>query len=364
MDQTTTKYWLALKLVSRLSVEKKLFLVETFGLEGLFLLSALQLTQARLSAKQISQITKPDWVFINTIIEATQSIGANIITYEHAHYPQQLKQLYDPPLILFTLGNISLLVQQQIAIVGSRHATYSAIAFTKKLAEQIARHNLIITSGLALGIDGAAHQGAFIDNQAQTIAVVATGLDKVYPPRHKALATNIVQHNGLIVSEFLPGTSPKVGHFPRRNRVISGLSLGVVVVEAEIKSGSLITARCALEQNKEVFAVPGSVFNPMSKGCHWLIKQGAKLIEECADILDELNLTDVSVPAQEKLLKKNSNQDLFIDSLLASVDYEVTAIDMIVLRCKLAIDEVLTQLTVLELKGLVKAVPGGYIRIK
>lgn len=365
MPKTALEYWLALKLVNRLVVHKKLLLVETFSLKGLFLLSSAQLKQAGLSTKQIEQIISPDWDFIATIKAKTEKIGGKVICYDDPYYPQQLKQIYDPPLVLFVLGQLSLLNQTQIAIVGSRAATHSALAFAKQLASQLVQQNIIVTSGLALGIDGAAHQGAFIDNQAKTIAVIATGLDKIYPSRHHSLADKIVKYQGLILSEFLPGTLAKAGHFPRRNRLISGLSLGVVVIEAEIKSGSLITARCALEQNREVFAVPGSINNPMSKGCHWLIKQGAKLIEDYVDIIEELDLLTVQtyIDVQQKDVKNNS-QDLFIDPLLASVDYETTTIDTLVARSDLTTAEVLIELTTLELKGLVTAVPGGYIRSK
>ncbi len=365
MPKTALEYWLALKLVSRLAVHKKLLLVETFSLKGLFLLSPTQLKQAGLSTKQIEQIIQPDWHFITSIKAQTEKVGGKIICYDDHNYPQQLKQIYDPPLVLFVLGQLALLNQMQIAIVGSRAATHTALAFAKQLASQLTQQNIIVTSGLALGIDGAAHQGAFIDNQAKTIAVIATGLDKIYPSRHRSLADKIVKYQGLILSEFLPGTLAKAGHFPRRNRLISGLSLGVVVIEAEIKSGSLITARCALEQNREVFAVPGSINNPMSKGCHWLIKQGAKLIEDHVDIIEELDLLTVQtyINDQQKDVK-NNRQDLFIDSLLASVDYETTSIDTLVARSDLTTAEVLIELTTLELKGLVTAVPGGYIRSK
>lgn len=365
MTRTTTEYWLALKLVTRLPIKQKCFLAESIGLKALFLLPKETLETMALTPKQIAQITNPDWCLIKGIIKKTQAIGGQLLCYGDRNYPEQLKEIYDPPLVLFTLGEQALLTQTQVAIVGSRSATHAALSFAKTLAQDLAMQHIIITSGLALGIDGAAHQGAFIDEQAKTIAVIATGLDKIYPYRHKALANQIVQQHGLIITEFLPNTPAKAGHFPRRNRLISALSLGVVVVEAELKSGSLITARCALEQNKDVFAVPGSVYNPMSKGCHWLIKQGAKLIENCADIMEELDLSFLRPDCNnQQNIEKSSTQDLFIDPLLASVDYEATAIEMIAARSNLAIDIVLTQLTILELKGLITAVPGGYLRLK
>ena len=232
---------------------------------------------------------------------------------------------------------------------------------------------LVITSGLALGIDASAHKGALTSN-ASTIAVVATGLDKVYPARHRTLAQQIIFHDGAIISEFLPGTLPKAGHFPKRNRIISGLSIGVLVVEAELKSGSLITARCALEQNREVFSIPSTINNPQAKGCHWLIKQGAKLVEEVADIVGELTFLDTNTlelkqykcsqgVVNKAIDQKKQNKGLCVDELLASVGFEVTPVDKVVFRSKLPIEEVLTRLTLLELSGLVAAVPGGYLRL-
>jgi len=365
MEKSNCHYWLALKVVNRLAVHKKLFLVETFGLKELFFQPQEKLLSCGLSLKQCQQIQSPDWPKITQIIEQAQLCNCQILSFDDQNYPDLLKKIYDPPLVLFTQGEQSLLNKVQLAIVGSRSATITGIEFTKNIASDLAQHGVVITSGLALGIDAAAHVGALM-HPASTIAVVATGLDTVYPSRHRQLAKKIIVEGGLIVSEFPPGTGARAGHFPRRNRLISGLSLGVLVVEAEIKSGSLITARCALEQNREVFAVPGSVNNPKRKGCHWLIKQGAKLIDDLADIIDELDLSTLSGLNEYnvKNIQQNSQQDLFLDPLLASVDYETTPVDIVVSRSKLSIEEVLTRLTILELKCLVSAVPGGYLRLK
>ncbi len=375
MKKTNIHYWLALKLVPRLAIHKKLALVDTYGLAALFSLSSLSpLTSANsLTPNHLAAFNKPNWLFIDEIINSSYNCNSEIITFDDPLYPCLLKKIYDPPLVIFIKGNKKLLNQSQLAIVGSRSATIGGRETAFQLAQQLAEVSLIITSGLALGIDAAAHKGALTSN-ASTIAVVATGLDKVYPARHQALAEQIISQHGAIISEFLPGTLPKAGHFPKRNRIISGLSLGVLVVEASLQSGSLITARCALEQNRDVFSIPSVINNPQAKGCHWLIKQGAKLVEEVADIIEELtfeNQPDRHLKNQEKsqdvvnkdIDQKIRNKSLCVDELLASVGFEITPVDKVVSRSKLPIEEVLTRLTLLELSGLVVAVPGGYLKL-
>ncbi|WP_076417381.1 DNA-processing protein DprA [Colwellia sp. UCD-KL20] len=369
--KSNAHYWLALKFVPRLAIHKKLRLVQEIGLMKLFS-SVTSISSLNLTEKQQSAITHPDWNKINKVITDSKLCGSDIVCFDDEEYPERLKQIYDPPLVLFTQGNKQLLLEPQIAIVGSRGATPFGRENAFVFAGDLVKKSIVITSGLALGIDAEAHKGALFNN-GKTIAVVATGLDRVYPSRHKKLAHDIVNSNGLIVSEFVPGTVPKAGFFPKRNRIISGMSYGVLVVEATIKSGSLITARSAVEQNREVFAIPSSIKNPQGKGCHWLIKQGAKLVEECNDIIEDLNISlktglHLNLKCEQEALqsnlqeKKNHQEDLFNDSLLDSVGYEITPIDVVVSRSKLPIDVVLTQLTILELKGLVSAVPGGYLR--
>ena len=317
-----------------------------------------------LTAKQIEAFRHPDWSKVDQIIAASAQTRCRIITYADNAYPELLREIFDPPLVLFVQGNEQLLNLPQLAIVGSRCASISGREIAFSLAQQLSQAGIVTTSGLAMGIDGAAHRGALQKN-ASTIAVVATGLNIVYPSRNRPLARDILAKQGCIISEFIPGTPPKAGHFPRRNRLISGLCLGVLVVEAAIRSGSLITARFAIEHNRDVFAVPGSINSPYSKGCHWLIKQGAKLIESAADIIEELDLTGFTGLNSNKEAKtqKSTQKDLFIDPLLASVGYEITPVDKIVSRSELPIDAVLTGLTMLELSGLVSAVPGGYLRL-
>lgn len=375
MNKTNIHYWLALKLVPRLAIHKKLALVNAYGITTLFSSSTLSpLTSAHnLSPKQLAAFNQPNWSLIDNIINNSNNCSSEIITFDDPLYPCLLKQIYDPPLVIFIQGNKELLNQNQLAIVGSRSASASGRETAFELAQQLAEIGLVITSGLALGIDAVAHKGA-LTSSASTIAVVATGLDKVYPARHRALAQQILSCQGAIISEFLPGTLPKAGHFPKRNRIISGLSIGVLVVEAALKSGSLITARCALEQNRDVFSIPSAINNPQAKGCHWLIKQGAKLVEEVADIIEELTFTNKSSLqlTQQKgsqeivnkdIDKKSQNNSLCVEELLASVGFDVTPVDKVVFRSKLPIEEVLTRLTMLELSGLVAAVPGGYLRL-
>lgn len=377
-SKSNIEYWLALKLVPRLAIHKKLALVETYGLTALFSFNnqASVLSSANaLNVKQLHAFHQPDWQKITRIIQASDNCNSAIICYDDTCYPQLLKQIYDPPLVIFVQGNSLLLNAPQVAVVGSRSASAGGRETAYRICQQLAQHNFVITSGLALGIDAAAHQGA-MNEPASTIAVVATGLDQVYPSRHRSLVQKIIASSGTIISEFIPGTQARAGHFPKRNRLISGLSLGVLVVEAELKSGSLITARCALEQNRDVFAIPSSIENKQAKGCHWLIKQGAKLVEQCADIIDEFAFADkpsLHLKSEVKLLKSAThcvnkggdeiNQKVLCnDALLDSVGFEITPVDKVVLRSKLPVEEVLTRLTMLELNGLVSAVPGGYIR--
>lgn len=360
-------YWLALKFIPRLSVQKKLALVELYGLKTLFLAPPKQ-DVSTLTDKQYQALIQPNWQKIKQIISDVAACHSHIIGFDDTNYPSLLKQLYDPPLVLFVKGDVNCLVMPQVAIVGSRNASIHGQENAYSFAEQLAQRGVVICSGLALGVDAFAHKGA-IAGQYKTVAVMATGIDKIYPTRHKKLAQDIVATGGALITEFLPGTVPKAGHFPKRNRIISGLSLGVLVVEATLKSGSLITARCALEQNREVFALPGNIHNAQASGCHWLIKQGAKLVEDIADIETELQLPDKSglnlnTPTTKgEDIKNNCTQGLCNDPLLASVGYEITPIDTVVSRSELPTEVVITRLTMLELRGFIAAVPGGYLKL-
>ena len=248
--------------------------------------------------------------FINKTQEALVRVGAIAIPLTSSEYPTLLRQISRAPPLLYVRGSIEQLHMPQIAIVGSRKMTrvgqQNALGWSRFLANS----GFTVTSGLARGVDGTAHQGALQASKGGTIAVMATGIDKIYPQQHQFLAEQIVDSGGCLVTEFEPGTEPFPQHFPQRNRIISGLSLGVLVIEAAVKSRSLITARTALEQNREVFAIPGSIHNPQSKGCHSLIKQGATLVEEAADIVVEL-ASGLDF-LQESLTPENSESKLDI----------------------------------------------------
>ncbi len=293
---------------------------------------------------------------IQTTLDWLDKEHSHIITLGDAQYPEKLLQISSPPIILYALGNLQLLKQPSIAIVGSRNATpqgeKNAESFSKDLCDQ----GLCIISGLALGIDGAAHRGALKSNGA-TIAVVGTGLDIVYPAKHRELAHQIAS-NGLILSEFPLGTPSKAQNFPRRNRIISGLSLGCLVVEANKDSGSMITARLAAEQGREVFAVPGSIHSPVSKGCHQLIKQGAKLVESSADIIDELkNMIPTDSPIGSMTQKGQNPSES--NSLLALMGFDPISFEALLETSGLTTETLSSMLMMLELEGKVTALAGG-----
>ena len=285
----------------------------------------------------------------------------HLITIQDSAYPEILKQIADPPFVLYLIGKTALtaniLSEPQLGIVGSRNASAYGKEIATSFAKKLSNNGLIITSGLASGVDGAAHRGALQAKIGSTIAVAACGLDRVYPAEHRQLAEQISQR-GLIVSEFPIGTSPLPGHFPRRNRIISGLSLGILVVEASMKSGSLITARLANEQGREVFAIPGSIHNPLSKGGHALIRSGAKLVETVEDILEELkhHIDLNSLNSDHETITKN-NQKSALDpeheNILNSMGHEPISIDTLIERSGLEVEVVSSILLILELNNQV-----------
>ncbi|MEJ2213191.1 MAG: DNA-processing protein DprA [Gammaproteobacteria bacterium] len=288
----------------------------------------------------------------------------NLVVIGDKHYPGLLYQIDDPPIALFCQGQTELLELPQLAIVGSRNPSRQGVENARAFARFLAESGLVITSGMALGIDTSAHQGALAAS-GKTIAVIGTGPDRVYPASNYRLAHEITE-KGLIISEFAPGTEAKPGHFPRRNRLISALSLGTLVVEATLKSGSLITARLALEQGREVFAIPGSIHSPQSKGCHRLIKQGAKLVENAQDIIDELSamfssLSITDQPSKEvDSLISSSALDQDYQQLLDIIGWEPILVEQIVESSPFSAEEVSSMLLLLELQGHVSSAPGGF----
>jgi DNA processing protein len=293
----------------------------------------------------------------------------HLITLADERYPSLLKEIADPPLLLFVRGNPDLLSLPQLAIIGSRNPTRQGSDNAFRFARHLAGAGLLVTSGMALGIDAAAHQGALKATQP-TIAVTGTGPDRVYPASHRGLAEQI-EENGAIVTEFPPGTGPHAGNFPKRNRIISGLSVGTLIVEATLRSGSLITASFASEQGREVFAIPGSIHNPQSRGCHRLIRDGARLVETADDIIEDLAslfatlqpadfVTD-SEPAENPV--ENMDDDYL--RLLNVMGWDPVTTDELAGLSGFSAQSVSSMLLLLELQGHVSSAPGGhFIRIK
>lgn len=363
--------WLALVNAPGIGPRTVAKLIEQFGeptvIQGA---ATAQLAAVGLKAESIAALKQPDAALLETVRNWLQQPGTDVLTLTDPRYPPQLADIHAAPPLLYVRGDVRLLAEPQIAIVGSRNPTPSGIEITQEFARQLTSYGLVITSGLALGIDGAAHVGAL--ETGRTIAVFGTGLDRVYPAAHRALARQIAE-NGVLVSEFAPGCGPLAQNFPRRNRLISGLSLGVLVTEAALKSGSLITARTALEQGREVFAVPGSIRNPLARGCHALLRDGAKLVESAADILSELapllrvalTATATSAAPDEALAEGLLTLDVESRAVLKAMGFDPVAPDELIGRSGFSAQQVTSILLVLELSGHVSSVPGGrYCRIR
>ena len=301
----------------------------------------------------------PNLVHIQSCIDWQQTADdRHIISYGDERYPALLKQISSPPLLLFTQGNLALLNSPQLAIVGSRGCTPYGKEKAYDFAKQLSQAGFTITSGLAIGVDGMAHQGA-LDTTGATIAVLGTGLNNIYPKRHATLAHHI-REKGLLISEFWPNTAAYPSNFPRRNRIISGLSLGTLIIEASIKSGSLITARYATEQNREVFALPGSIDNPQACGCLKLIQQGAKLVLDSEDICSEFPALNLVKTDEITEIKIKKNQPI----LLNFIDYSLTSFETILARSGLDVVTLQNQLIELEINGIINVQPQGYIKLK
>jgi len=287
------------------------------------------------------------------------SSGINILTMDDDQYPDNLRNISNPPYILYYQGKVELLSRVCLAIVGSRKASPYGKSIARKMASELSDYNIIVVSGMARGIDTEAHWGT-LKKGGCTVAVLGSGLDIIYPPENKSLFAEIIKSDGLIVTEFSPGTKPEPGNFPRRNRIISGLCRGVIVVEARAKSGALITADFALEQGRDVFAIPGPITNIASEGPHNLIKQGAKLVTKVNDILEEYgdincNPGRIRSDCRESIA---GNKEKY--SLLQYISYEKTHVDDIYRMSGMEFSQIQFELLQMELEGIVKAIPGNY----
>ncbi|WP_428610063.1 DNA-processing protein DprA [Sedimenticola sp.] len=361
-SQTDLHYWLALLHTPGLGSRSINRLLGYCGGDPRPLFASQHPAHEGLRPASVAWLRAPDWDQAEQDLRWLEGEQRSVLTLQDAAYPALLKEIEDPPPLLFIQGNPTILDAPQIAIVGSRNPTPSGEQTALDFARFLADAGLVITSGLAAGIDGAAHRGALQTLNA-TLAVTGTGLDRVYPAKHRELAHQIAEQ-GALISELPPGTPPIPANFPRRNRIISGLCVGTLVVEAAQKSGSLITARLATEQGREVFAIPGSIHNPLARGCHALIRQGAKLVETAEDILEELapllgHLTLAGKTAEEPVTTPTRKWDQEYQQLMAALDYDPTPVDLLIQRSGLTADAVSSMLLLLELEGFVSAAPGG-----
>jgi len=349
--------WLALLHIPRLGPNTIRKLLDKFQSANGILEHAKELSNKELRAallKPNQQAIESDLTWLNS------DPNHHIIHLADPDYPSLLKSISNPPIVLFVAGDPTKLALPQLGIVGSRNPTASGLEAAHQFAAELSQSGLTICSGLALGIDAAAHSGA-LQAKANTIAVIGSGLDRLYPARNTRLANRIKQQ-GAVISEFSPGTAPLAAHFPRRNRIISGLSVGVLVIEAASRSGSLITARLATEQGREVFALPGSIHNPLVRGCHRLIRDGACLVESTHDIISELpSLLGTLATQLEAPIHGNTNISKPANNkpLMAYIDHDPVAIDTLISRSGLTTEHVSAMLSSLEIQGSIVALPGG-----
>ena len=346
--------WLRLTLIPGIGGEKQRKLLAVFGLpEAVFAASRLQISNViGNKAADLLLDTDVDDAVARALDWAGQP-NHRILTLADGTYPKTLLEIPDPPSLIYLRGRSELLAETGLAIVGSRNATPQGIRNAEAFSAALAVQGFCIISGLALGIDAAAHHGA-LAAEGKTVAVIGTGADRIYPARNRELALTIAER-GLVISEFPLGTPALAANFPRRNRIISGLARGVLVVEAAPESGSLITARLAAEQGREVFAIPGSIHSPVARGCHQLIRQGAKLVETASDILEEFGLlpaASATKPPADKLPATDN-------PLLTILAHDPCTLDELVERTGLETDILLAELLSLELAGRVATLPGN-----
>ena len=381
MTRNEVAAWLQMLQAEGIGNDAARRLLAVFGLPQQVLAQSQSALQEVVSAHQAAALRQPQ-AQTQTLIETTwqwlqqgsSDVQRRILVLGDPDYPPLLLEMADPPLLLYAMGQVDRLrgAQPRIAMVGSRNPTPQGAGNARAFAKTFAEGGWTVVSGLALGVDGAAHEGALqatphSDQGLATIAVVGTGLDRVYPRQHRELAHRIAQH-GVILSECSLGTPPLAHHFPKRNRIIAGLSHGVLVVEAALQSGSLITARLAAEQGKEVFAIPGSIHAPQSRGCHALIRQGAKLVESAQDVLEELrhvtfgiggSVTGGGAVSEEEAVSTDCSIHGKETFLLQALGHDPVGLDALLERTGLDTSTLQARLLELELAGAVGRLPGG-----
>lgn len=373
---TKQRDWLVILNAPSLGGASLIKLIEDLGgASAVAAASGRELSRCGLSDEAVAAITKPDEARIESDLQWLSQPNRHLLCWDDDAYPVLLQRIDNPPAALFVEGDPGCLWQPQIAVIGSRNPTAGGLDHARDFATTLARQGMTITSGLASGIDSAAHKAA-LDAGALTIAVNGTGLDQVYPSSSRAIAGRI-RRQGAMISELPLGSPPKRQHFPSRNRIISGLSLAVLVIEAGLNSGTLITARKAAEQGRDVFALPGSLNNPMAKGCHRLIREGARLVETTSDIMQELGpvAAELQMAIRQRLdlpddtAKKASGvKDSMLDDadyrrIWEALGYDPRPVDTIIDQTGLGAREVSSMLLIMELKGMVKKHGiGRYVR--
>ena len=360
---TSMEIWLRLMAVKGVNGAK------AHGYLSQMPLSAEYEQQAGLSAfltpRQRQRFYQYDAADIAAAYRWLDSPSHHLVTYADPRYPENLRNIACPPPALFVKGDPACLAARQVAVVGSRRCTVYGEQWGAYFSAALAQCGIMITSGLALGIDGISHRTA-LSVGGRTAAVLGSGLQNIYPAQHRKLAESIVEQGGALVSEFVLDSAPLASHFPYRNRIISALSQGVLVVEASARSGSLVTARYALDQGKDVYALPGPLGNPATEGTHWLIQQGAYLITRPKEILDQLGsgLNWLTLEQDKIIYAAECEVELPFADVLANVGDEVTPVDVVAERAGQPVPEVVVKLLELELAGWIAVVPGGYVRLR
>ena len=355
--------WLRLGQADGVGCRSAHALLSAFGSPGAIFRAGPAALSSHVSSSQARALCAPVMPALTAQVEATLAWlaqpGHHLITFHDSFYPASLAEIPDPPLLLYVAGRIEMLARPLVAVVGSRNASAQGKLDAASFAAALSGAGLCVVSGLALGIDTAAHEGA-LRGPGATIAVVGTGLDRVYPARNRALAHRIVEH-GCIVSEYALGTPPLAANFPRRNRVISGLAAGVLVIEAAAQSGSLITAQMAAEQGREVFALPGSIHSALAKGCHRLIRDCAQLVETVDEVLLAMSVSPLTTLTQ---IKENASETApeADAGLLDALGHEPVALDELLNRVGGDASELGSRLLDLELAGVIAQLPGGRVQ--